>query len=342
MPAKQKLLPLPCPICGKSNGTIQAGIFDQIRFRIGHYNPEQYKKSNKINLGSPKKDGFGTEGKIWHNFRINFLRVYDDLIENKIVSKNNILQKKTLSLSKNLEFYNLIKKRGWHALPSNPHNSRKNENVNKIRFNSIRYTTPFEKENKRIIDILLEYKFLFDKNKEKILNTMHHLTNNEIRFLFKAHKKINQLQNKSNITPIEIMNSINLLSYILSLLAGAYHTRVKDLHLSSKHIKRILNGRIRNLHPLYDPKNRDEAITMDFYGLSCPNCNSWRVDKEVYIGKQDLLYCWACNSNFKGKTISRCNYCQQPLDSRTLEIMKKNNSKCPKCEKKIKLTSNLN
>ena len=49
MPAKTKLLPEPCPVCGAKNGTIQAGIFDGlVRFRIGHYNPEKYQTSKKL------------------------------------------------------------------------------------------------------------------------------------------------------------------------------------------------------------------------------------------------------------------------------------------------------
>ena len=48
MPAKRRILPEMCPICRKKNGTVQFAILDnQIRFRIGHYDPKNYDKAKK-------------------------------------------------------------------------------------------------------------------------------------------------------------------------------------------------------------------------------------------------------------------------------------------------------
>ena len=51
MPAKRRILPEMCPICEKKNGTVQLAILDdQIRFRIGHYDPKSMIKLRKISI----------------------------------------------------------------------------------------------------------------------------------------------------------------------------------------------------------------------------------------------------------------------------------------------------
>ena len=300
MPAKQKFLPEPCPICRKGNGTIQVGLLDELRFRVGHYDKEKYKQTKKIYKKpfNELKKGFGTEGKIWHNFRINYLRTKENLIDEGLFTENQLKKKTSISLSTNEKFCNLIKERGWHALPSNPENKRKNFKNNRIKYNVKRYRTPFEKENESLINLINETLVLFQKHKSKIIKTMAAMTDKELKSYNKLFLQLNLIKSQEpSLKPLYVI------PIILKFISGIYFTRVKKLTpLSQKHIKRIVTGRIRNLHPLIDPKNCQESISAGFYGLQCPNCGSWRVDKAP-DGPIDNLYCWACDSNFRGKRI---------------------------------------
>lgn len=90
--------------------------------------------------------------------------------------------------------------------------------------------------------------------------------------------------------------------------AGQYIRNVKDLaDLTSKQANKILHGFIRdkgqlgdiNFRPgilqMYNPKNRDEALHLGFYGQPCPVCGSWRVEWKYKGDKGDFEnFCYAC------------------------------------------------
>lgn len=82
------------------------------------------------------------------------------------------------------------------------------------------------------------------------------------------------------------------------ILAG---DSLKIADITSKQVTKTIKGRVSKMLPLYDPKNRDEAISNGFYGKQCtdPDCKSWRVERD--IGKNKLR-CFACDNRFPIKT----------------------------------------
>ncbi len=140
MPAKKKILPSPCPICGRNNGTIQIAIFPKsiqtVVFRIGHYIREEYKptkeerKSFKIDVLDRDKRKESTRGKVWHSFTIKpqgssteMSKIQDiiDEYESRTTAKN----KKSISFSPNPEFYEIIKNTGWCMKPYRNYRGRR-------------------------------------------------------------------------------------------------------------------------------------------------------------------------------------------------------------------------
>lgn len=99
----------------------------------------------------------------------------------------------------------------------------------------------------------------------------------------------------------------------LNHTAGMYIKRVKRFgeilagdslkiaDITSKQVTKTIKGRVSKMLPLYDPKNRDEAIGNGFYGKQCTShkCKSWRVERD--IGKNKLR-CFACDNRFPIKT----------------------------------------
>lgn len=138
MPAKKKILPAPCPICNRENGTIQLVVFSEsnsnLVCRIGHYISEEYKrdkdkiKKGEIDFQDVDKRNEKTRGKVWHSFRIEpkgeskdieKLQEYIDKYENKRFSK------KSISFSPEPIFYELIANTGWCMKPYEKYHGRK-------------------------------------------------------------------------------------------------------------------------------------------------------------------------------------------------------------------------
>lgn len=79
MPRKRAMLPQPCPLCGRTDGTYQYVIFNHkyrisrkgVICRIGHYDKNYY-LSRKIGKDSPtiRRKIKRAYGKIWHSFTI--------------------------------------------------------------------------------------------------------------------------------------------------------------------------------------------------------------------------------------------------------------------------------
>ena len=78
MPTRKKLLPKPCPICKRENGTVQLMVFPNARSnfvcRIGHYVAEEYKlpkdkkKWSDIDTMDLAKRNDSVRGKILDSF----------------------------------------------------------------------------------------------------------------------------------------------------------------------------------------------------------------------------------------------------------------------------------
>lgn len=300
MPAKIKLLPYPCPICGKENGTIQVGILDELRFRIGHYNSQKYQLSKnqyKKNI-TPKTKGYGTEGKIWHNFRIEFLRMPSDLVDENIFSKKEVEKfDSTITISKNQKFINLIKEKGWRVIPSNSKNKRKNPQNNEIKFNKIIYPIKYEKENIELINVVGNFRYFLEKNKEKLSELVSKFESEDKKLLIDSLNDICDLLSSKN--PKDTISGIQLMTSVSMFLGWGYMSKMKVLKISPKHRKRIMNRRVRKLDPVLEPKNKKSALSFEFTGSKCPYCKSFRVEKKEKTTSGYLLYCYACDEYHK-------------------------------------------
>jgi hypothetical protein len=111
--------------------------------------------------------------------------------------------------------------------------------------------------------------------------------------------------------------------------------------LTTKQIGHIQNGITRKSLPLFKPDSRDTALFQKYYGLSCPECKSWRV-YELIAEKSDgsNLGCYDCGISFKEKTVSKCRYCQIPLyKERLVPIIK--TGRCEECNNENNLPEEL-
>lgn len=88
---------------------------------------------------------------------------------------------------------------------------------------------------------------------------------------------------------------VNAVLHVSATHAGEqYMSQVKSLYgMTGKQVRKILTGHARGLHPLYDPKNREEAMKVGFYGMRCGQCSSWRVD---LVNAE--CFCYSCRSTF--------------------------------------------
>jgi hypothetical protein len=76
---------------------------------------------------------------------------------------------------------------------------------------------------------------------------------------------------------------------------GVYISKVKQLFgLSSKQVTKTLKGVIRDVHFLYEPTTRDEALLDGFYGKQCKTCQSWRVRYDF----GGSVHCYQCESEY--------------------------------------------
>lgn len=77
--------------------------------------------------------------------------------------------------------------------------------------------------------------------------------------------------------------------------AAEYVAKVKDLFgLTSKQVTKTLKGVVRDVHCLYEPTNKMEALMDGFYGRPCEKCGSWRVRWENGVCK-----CFHCDYEYR-------------------------------------------
>lgn len=111
--------------------------------------------------------------------------------------------------------------------------------------------------------------------------------------------------------------------------AEMYQTKVKEITLTPKQATKYRHGEVRGLHPLYDPKNRNEAIMDGFYGVQC-SCGSWRVKIDKEGDPTFKLHCFACLATFNPITLSLPKTSGVVIDSAhstgSYEQWKKNNN----------------
>ena len=115
MPAKKKLLPRPCPICGNLYGTIQIVIFSTSRnviCRLGHYDSEKYQNPSTVR---EKK----SRGKRWCSFKINRTFISDNILpleqDYEDLTSGNLGRRKSIPYTKPTLLIESIKEKGWNG-----------------------------------------------------------------------------------------------------------------------------------------------------------------------------------------------------------------------------------
>lgn len=133
--------------------------------------------------------------------------------------------------------------------------------------------------------------------------------------------------------------------------------------MTSKQAMKILFGAVKNVLPVFDHTetrghyDRDAAIMDGYYGISCPECGSFRVGERAHPDSQEwLCFCYHCEWWFEAKTVSKCWHCHIPLFEELLEIILKTanpmetpdgkptgamKSKCPRCEEELILPAKM-
>jgi len=115
MPAKKKLLPRPCPICGNLYGTIQIVIFSTSRnviCRIGHYDSEKYQNPSTARERKSR-------GKKWCSFNISRLFAQENMppLEQDMddLSRGYFVKRKSIPYTNPMFLLEAVKEGGWHG-----------------------------------------------------------------------------------------------------------------------------------------------------------------------------------------------------------------------------------
>jgi hypothetical protein len=74
-------------------------------------------------------------------------------------------------------------------------------------------------------------------------------------------------------------------------------SKVKELFgLTSKQVTKTLKGVVRDVHYLYEPTTKAEALMDGFYGRPCEKCGSWRVRWE-----NGMCHCFRCDCDYRAR-----------------------------------------
>lgn len=141
-------------------------------------------------------------------------------------------------------------------------------------------------------------------------------------------EKLYQKNNDSNL--LTLLEGIVLVALQTSMIRvyGIKHIPMEDMtreQMTGKQKLRILKGHTREILPIFNPNNRDEALLAHFYGTQCPNpkCRSWRTDL-VPAGRDSKGMCHACGkTGFEVGIRPDCPQCHRPFyDSIIREMIK--------------------
>lgn len=146
-------------------------------------------------------------------------------------------------------------------------------------------------------------------------------------------------------------NTVHMLLQCLAVESSLTHgaeifmrTRIKMMEdvkkfLTPKQATKFQRGEIKDQPPILNPKNRELAIFLRYYGQQCSKCNSFCM-KEIIEGMKTKVKCITCNNIEDPTTIAKCRYCQIPLYKENLQHIVKT-GKCENCNEETTLPEEL-
>jgi hypothetical protein len=114
-----------------------------------------------------------------------------------------------------------------------------------------------------------------------------------------AERLARQAWDARQTIPVETQFFLAQIVAISTIKHGAseYVSKVKELFgLTSKQVTKTLKGVVRDVHYLYEPTNKMEALMDGFYGKPCEKCGSWRVRWE-----NGICRCYHCDCEYRVK-----------------------------------------
>jgi len=115
MAAKKKILPRPCPLCGKKNGTVQIVIFStsmEVICRIAHYDSEKYQNPSSVREKRSR-------GKKWCSFKIQKLFAEENMppLEQDMddLHSGYFGKRKSITYTNHSFLLDAVKENGWHG-----------------------------------------------------------------------------------------------------------------------------------------------------------------------------------------------------------------------------------
>lgn len=270
----------------------------------------------------------------------NFYKTWAEILEQKCILLNtpekipeisNTIRRKLISLNRERQINWM-----YDALPFK-YKQHKYNPRHEIPITLVQPTNnsskSYEKENKLYLDMLdnhitackairrkLEYKeFLSKKDENGNLLLSPDRVASDIKILEAADRLMTDMWDDRKAVSVYTQHFLvamvtrfntgyatgTYLGYIKDFGAKAMNKSVKVLDnlLSPKQVTKITRGLGKDLHKRYDPKNKDEAQSMGFYGDQCTACESWRVEYEtVYNEENDTIdkkcRCYGCNETW--------------------------------------------
>jgi len=146
-------------------------------------------------------------------------------------------------------------------------------------------------------------------------------------------------------------NTVHMLLQCLAVESSLTHgaeifmrTRIKMMEdgkkfLTPKQATKFQRGEIKDQPPILNPKNRELAIFLRYYGQQCSKCNSFCM-KEIIEGMKTKVKCITCNNIEDPTTIAKCRCCQIPLYKENLQHIVKT-GKCENCNEETTLPEEL-
>ncbi len=158
-------------------------------------------------------------------------------------------------------------------------------------------------ENQPYLDHL-ELKILFLRDVQKKLRERPFLSlidrqryNEYIFWADSAEKLARQAWDDRHTISVETQFFLAQLVSVSTIKHGAseYVSKVKEIFgLTSKQVTKTLKGIVRDVHYLYEPTNKMEALMDGFYGRPCEKCSSWRVRWD-----NGVCRCFHCDNEYR-------------------------------------------